>query len=58
MTDLESYTVNSTSELSLAVRQSTSFTVSYLALYDSAARSRGARNNNDAQLLFGVKTGF
>ncbi|HNV73850.1 MAG: DUF481 domain-containing protein [Gemmatimonadetes bacterium] len=58
VTDLESYTVNSTSELSLAVRQSTSFTVSYLALYDSAARSRGARNNNDAQLLFGVKTGF
>lgn len=58
VSDLESYTVNSTSELSLAVRQSTSFTVSYLALYDSAARNRGARSNNDAQLLFGVKTGF
>lgn len=58
VTDLESYTVNSTSELSLAVRQSTSFTVSYLALYDSAARDRGARSNNDAQLLFGVRTGF
>jgi hypothetical protein len=58
VSDLESYTVNSTSELSLAVRQSTSFTVSYLALYDSAARDRGAHSNNDAQLLFGVKTGF
>lgn len=58
VTDLESYTVNSTSELSLAVRHSTSFTVSYLALYDSAARDRGARSNNDAQLLFGVRTGF
>jgi hypothetical protein len=56
VTDLEDYTVNSTSELSLAVRQSTSFTVSYLALYDSAARSRF--RTNDAQLLFGVKTGF
>ncbi|MCC6929971.1 MAG: DUF481 domain-containing protein [Gemmatimonadaceae bacterium] len=58
VSDLESYTVNSTSELSYAMRQSTSFTVSYLALYDSAARTRGARSNNDAQILFGVKTGF
>ncbi len=58
VSDLESYTVNSTSELSYAMRQSTSFTVSYLALFDSAARSRGARSNNDAQILFGVKTGF
>ncbi len=58
VSDLESFTVNSTSELSFAVRQATSFTVSYLALYDSAARDRGARSNNDAQLLFGVKTGF
>lgn len=58
VSDLESFTVNSTSELSFAVRQSTSFTVSYLALYDSAARTRGARSNNDAQVLFGVKTGF
>lgn len=56
--DLESFTVNSTSELSLAVRQSTSFTISYLALYDSAARGRGALRNNDAQLLFGLKAGF
>lgn len=58
VSDLESFTVNSTSELSYAMRQSTSFTVSYLALFDSAARSRGARSNNDAQILFGVKTGF
>lgn len=56
--DLERYTVNSTSELSLAVRGSTSFTLSYMSLYDSAARSRGALSNNDAQVLFGVKTGF
>lgn len=56
--DFERFTVNSTSELSLAVRGSTSFTVSYMSLYDSAARSRGALSNNDAQVLFGVKTGF
>ncbi|MFP5354121.1 MAG: DUF481 domain-containing protein [Gemmatimonadota bacterium] len=58
VSDLESFTVNSTSELSFAVRQSTSFTISYQSLYDSAARDRGARSNNDAQVLFGIKTGF
>lgn len=58
VSDLESFTVNSTSELSFAVRQSTSFTVSYQSLYDSAARDRGALSNNDGQVLFGVKTGF
>lgn len=58
VSDLESFTVNSTSELSFAVRQSTSFTISYQSLYDSAARGRGAQSNNDAQVLFGVKTGF
>lgn len=56
--NLESFTVNSTSELSFAVRQSTSLTVSYQTLYDSAARGRGARSNNDAQVLFGIKTTF
>ncbi len=56
--NFERFTVNTTSELSLALRESTSFTVSYMALYDSAARSRGALSNNDAQVLFGVKTGF
>lgn len=58
VSDLEIYTVNSTSELSFAVRQSTSITISYLALYDSAARERGAQSNNDAQILLGVKSGF
>jgi len=58
VSDLQRFTVNSTSELSYAVRQSTSLTLSYLALYDSAARARGARSNNDAQLLLGIKTGF
>jgi hypothetical protein len=33
-------------------------TLSYLVQYDSEARSRGALSNNDAQLLFGVKTAF
>lgn len=58
VSDFESYTVNSASELSYAFRQSTSLTISYLALYDSAARARGALSNNDGQLLLGVKTGF
>lgn len=58
VSDLQIYTVNSTSELSFAIRQSTSITISYLALYDSAARGRGAQSNNDAQILLGVKSGF
>ncbi len=58
VSDLQIYTVNSTSELSFAVRQSTSITISYLSQYDSAARGRGAQSNNDAQILLGVKSGF
>ncbi len=58
VSEWSAYMVNSTSELSYALRESTSLTFSYLALYDSEARSRGARSNNDAQLLFGVKTTF
>lgn len=54
----DAYMVNSTSELSYALRESTSLTLSYLVQYDSEARSRGALSNNDAQLLFGVKTTF
>jgi hypothetical protein len=57
-TELQSYTVNSTSEVSYALRSETSLTVSYLVLYDSSARARGARSNNDGQLLVGLKTGF
>jgi len=58
VTDFDSYTVHSSSELSYALRASTSLTLSYLSLYDSAARLRGALSNNDAQLLFGVKSAF
>lgn len=58
VTRSSSYTVNSLSELNYAVRQSTAITISYFALSDSDAQSRGARSNNDAQILFGVKTGF
>jgi hypothetical protein len=58
VTRSSSFTVNSTSELSYAVRQSMSITFSYFALFDSDAQSRGARSNNDAQVLFGVKTRF
>lgn len=58
VSDLQIYTVNSASELSFAVRQSTSITISYLSQYDSAARGRGAQSNNDAQILLGVKSGF
>ncbi len=54
----ESYTVNSLTELAYALRETTSLTLSYFSLYDNDARARGARSNNDAQLLVGVKAGF
>lgn len=56
--DVDSYTVNSMSELAYALRQSTSLTLSYQSMYDATARSRGALSNNDAQLLVGIKTTF
>lgn len=56
--DVDSYTVNSTSELAYALRQSTSLKFSYQSLYDATARSRGALSNNDTQLLVGIKTVF
>jgi len=58
LTQSSSYTVNSTSEVNYSLRKATSVVISYFALYDSDARNRGARRNNDAQILFGVKTGF
>lgn len=52
------YTVSSTSTLAARIASKVSFTVTLNDAYDSEARARGARKNNDGQLLFGVKTEF
>ncbi len=58
VTAVESYTLKSTTGLVYQLRKSTDLTISYLATYDSEAIARGARSNDDGQLLMGVKTTF
>lgn len=48
------FLVRSTTEAEYAVSQSVAVTLSLLDNYDSEAVARGARTNNDGQLLFGV----
>jgi hypothetical protein len=50
------FTVSSASTLSARMASKVSLTVTLNDAYDSEARARGARKNNDGQLLFGVKT--
>ena len=52
------YTVSSASTLAAKLAKKVSLTVTLNDAYDSEARARGARKNNDGQLLFGIKTEF
>lgn len=56
ITQANRYTVSSASTLAANIAKKVSFTVTLNDAYDSEARARGARKNNDGQLLFGVKT--
>ncbi|HET6679943.1 MAG TPA: DUF481 domain-containing protein [Gemmatimonadaceae bacterium] len=58
VTAVDSYTLKSTTGLAYQLRESTNLTISYMANYDSEAIARGARSNDDGQLLMGVKTTF
>jgi hypothetical protein len=49
------FTVNSTTSLILDLTKKLSITGTLTDTYDSQARSRGARSNNDGQLLLGVR---
>jgi hypothetical protein len=51
---VSSFLVRSTTEAEYAVTRSMGVSLSLLDSYDSEARARGARVNNDGQLLFGV----
>lgn len=52
------FTVNSTTTLAADLTSTVALTVTLHDTYDSEARRRGARSNNDGQLLFGVRAGF
>ena len=52
------YTVNSTTTLSANVASKLALTFTFHDTYDSESRARGARSNNDGQLLFGLSATF
>jgi hypothetical protein len=52
------FTVNTTSSVAAKMTTKVSLTVTLVDVYDSEARTRGAREYNDGQLLFGFKTEF
>ncbi len=55
ISDFARFLVTSTSQASFAVNKTLALTLSLIDNYDSEATGRGARSNNDGQLLFGVQ---
>jgi hypothetical protein len=55
---LDRYTVNSTTTLAASLTTKLSLTFAVHDMYDSESRARGARSNNDGQLLFGLSATF
>ncbi|HEX6049426.1 MAG TPA: DUF481 domain-containing protein [Gemmatimonadaceae bacterium] len=55
---MSEFTINSTTSLAVDLTSSIALTVTLHDTYDSEARARGARVNNDGQLLFGLRAGF
>lgn len=56
--ELSQFTFTNTTALQYQMNHDVGLTVSLLDNYDSEAVRRGARDNNDGQLLFGVMTTF
>lgn len=56
--NLNNFTLRSTSSVSFALSNVVSLKVSFVDAYDSGARDRGARTNNDGQLLFSILSRF
>jgi hypothetical protein len=52
------YTIRSTTTVAADLTSRTALTLTFSDLYDSESRGRGARTNNDGQLLFGVSAAF
>jgi len=56
--DYGRYTISSTSQLEYGLTGAVALTLSLVDTYDSEARARGARANNDGQLLAGLQASF
>ena len=56
--DLSHYTINSTTTLAAGLTTKTELTMTFHDSYDSDSRARGARSNNDGQLLLGLSAAF
>lgn len=56
--DFGRYTLASTTSIAIRLARYADLNVSFLDTYDSEARARGARSNNDGQLVLGVLTAF
>ncbi len=54
----ERYTVKSVSTASVAISKPLSLTLTFRDNYDSQARLRGARTNNDGSVEFGIRASF
>lgn len=52
------YTIRSMTTVAASLTSRTSLTLTFNDVYDSESRERGARTNNDGQLLFGVNAAF
>jgi Protein of unknown function, DUF481 len=52
------YLVASSTELRFKMNTAVSLSVAFTDSYDSAAMSRGARTNNDGEMLFGIAAGW
>jgi len=56
--DLSDYSISSVNSLGVALSTTLALTFSLVDTYDSQSRLRGARKNNDGQLLLGLKASW
>jgi hypothetical protein len=56
--DFDRFTLSSNTSVAIRLAQFAHLNFSFLDSYDSEARSRGARSNNDGQLVVGIITSF
>ncbi len=56
--DLSDYSISSVNSLGVAMSTRLALTFSFIDNYDSQARVRGAKKNNDGQLLLGLKASW
>ena len=58
VSDFDRFTINTTTTLGVDLTGSIALTTTLEDVYDSEARSRGARRNTDGQFVFGVRASF